>query len=208
MVNVNNALPFNLHNKALHGRLELDPSSSRSRSAHAILHGPTGRRAPSSSHSQSHSHSPPPRGREPSPSILTSRSNSSLHPGDASYLPPEADPSNGVRKPILNARLIRGPGVGGFGVGGTISGSRKSRTVTRGRLGRFEPNDSGGLSTEQTQSEVDSTATPGNGLVIHIDSSGASSTSADGSGHSSAHGQQAGLGDIQDVGKITCSWGD
>ncbi|OBZ70973.1 hypothetical protein A0H81_09308 [Grifola frondosa] len=38
--------------------------------------------------------------RDPSPSIQTSRSTSSLHPGDASYLPPEADPDSGVHKPI------------------------------------------------------------------------------------------------------------
>lgn len=65
------------------------------------------------------------------PSLQTSRSTTSLHPGDASYLPPESDPENGARRPILNARIVRG--VGGF----TVGGGRVGRSTTRGRTGRF-----------------------------------------------------------------------
>lgn len=65
------------------------------------------------------------------PSLQTSRSTTSLHPGDASYLPPDADPENGVRRPILNARIVRG--VAGF----TVGGGRVGRSTTRGRTGRF-----------------------------------------------------------------------
>lgn len=65
------------------------------------------------------------------PSLQTSRSTTSLHPGDASYLPPEADPENGSRRLILNARIVRG--VGGF----TVGSGRVGRSATRGRTGRF-----------------------------------------------------------------------
>ncbi|KAI0338282.1 hypothetical protein BDW22DRAFT_1363164 [Trametopsis cervina] len=222
MVNVSTDLPFNLANKVLHGQigdLESSSSPSRSRSAHAILSGGVagssvlgGRRAPSFSHSQS----PPPRaGRDPSPSIQTSRSNSSLHPGDASYLPPEADPMNGVRGPVLNARLVRRPGTGGFGVGGSAGALRQGRTITRGRLGRFESEAGNGIPEGNGQSN-------GNGLVIHVDTG----TGTEGGIHENggaddnvrtprASDSQAipekaipDFGAIQDVGNITCSWGD
>jgi len=221
MVNVSTDLPFNLANKVLHGRLsDVEPSSSssRSRSAHAALTGGAactpalgGRRAPS----YSHSHSPPPRaGRDPSPSIQTSRSNSSLHPGDASYLPPEADPTNGVRGPILSARLVRRPGAGGFGVGGTAGALRQGRTVTRGRLGRFEP----GRSEEAiSQGECDDEIAPGNGLVIQVEGVGGIGNETTESALETPKVLEVqavpekiiqDLNGIQDVGKITCSWGD
>ncbi|EIW62707.1 uncharacterized protein TRAVEDRAFT_160672 [Trametes versicolor FP-101664 SS1] len=116
MVNVNQPLPFNLYGRPPHARLDrtdLAPQSS------TIAGNPHLPRMPSQSTS-----------REPSPSIQTSRSTSSLHPGDASYLPPEADPEGGSRKPILNVRLVRGPG-------GFFAGARpRPGPMTRGRPGR------------------------------------------------------------------------
>lgn len=219
MVNVSNELPFNLANKVLHGRLgepETSASSSRSRSAHPILtgasHGFTVRRAAS----LSHSHSPPPRGgRDPSPSIQTSRSNSSLHPGDASYLPPEADPHNAARGPILNARLVRQPGIGGFGVGGTTGTLRQGRSVTRGRLGRFE----GDAASAQLEGNGNGEAASEGELIVKVEDLGAAKTESsdvDLSQHTPVATRpqavpQKGVLDfssIQDVGKITCSWGD
>ncbi|CDO75689.1 hypothetical protein BN946_scf184585.g2 [Trametes cinnabarina] len=136
MVNVNQPLPFNLHG---HGRAPVTlpsgslstnttpprPSSSAahdtitadSSTATVMMHTP---RLPSYSPS-----------RDPSPSIQTSRSTSSLHPGDASYLPPDADPDAGVRRPILNVRLVR--------AGGRRSSGGRPRpglTFERGRQGR------------------------------------------------------------------------
>lgn len=223
MVNVSTDLPFNLANKVLHDRLgdiEASSSSSRSQSAHATVSGaasgssPLGSRRPPSF---SHSHSPPPRGgRDPSPSIQTSRSNSSLHPGDASYLPPEADPTNGLRGPILSTRLVRKPGSGGFGVGGVTGALRQERTVSRGRSRRVESNSNDSLSTH-----FEGTTEPaaGNGLVIQVEGNGevlpggadvdatlrtprASDT------HPIPEKGASDFGVIQDVGKITCSWGD
>jgi len=115
MVNVNAQLPFNLHNRSL------DPSATRSRSVSAH-HQP----AASTSQHRVPSYSPQ---RTESPSIQTSRSTSSLHPGDASYLPPEANPESGIRKPAFSVRLVRtaGPGIW----------TRRGRSVTRGRFSRF-----------------------------------------------------------------------
>ncbi|KAI0948903.1 hypothetical protein AcW1_008645 [Taiwanofungus camphoratus] len=123
MVNVNAPLPFNLHNKALH---TLDPSHSHSHSQPRT----TPPRPLTTTQNRGPSYSPT---RDPSPSIQTSRSTSSLHPGDASYLPPEADPDGGTRRPILNVRLVRCKG--GYAVGGRRI--RQGRSATRGRLGRF-----------------------------------------------------------------------
>ncbi|KAI0088104.1 hypothetical protein BDY19DRAFT_210671 [Irpex rosettiformis] len=179
MVNVSTDLPFNLANKVLHGRLgdlEASTSSSRSPSAHAASGGVSG--------------SSP----DPSPSIQTSRSNSSLHPGDASYLPPEADPTSGLRGPILSARLVRKPGSGGFGVGGVT-----------------DSNDS--LSTHF---EANGESAPGNGLVIQVEGTG-EVLSGDADVDTTLKTPRASeihaipekdFGVIQDVGKITCSWGD
>ena len=130
MVNVNQPLPFNLHNRPAYGRTD------RSLSANTTPPRPTSSTNPSpdspsaAAYPNQHAPSYTP-SREPSPSIQTSRSASSLHPGDASYLPPESDPENGARRPILNARIVRG--VGGF----TVGGGRVGRSTTRGRTGRF-----------------------------------------------------------------------
>ncbi|KAI0769416.1 hypothetical protein BD413DRAFT_604989 [Trametes elegans] len=134
MVNVNQPLPFNMHGRPPHARPDRSvsanttpprPSSSTAQTTHppdsptAAAHTQIGR-IPSYSPS-----------REPSPSIQTSRSTSSLHPGDASYLPPGVDPDGGNRRPILNVRLVRGPS--GFTTGGR---TRQGQVAIRGRLGR------------------------------------------------------------------------
>ncbi|KAI0694276.1 hypothetical protein BC835DRAFT_1016829 [Cytidiella melzeri] len=220
MVNVSTDLPFNLANRVLHGRLgEIEPSSSssRSRSAHATLSGGASSSSPLGSHSPqsfSHSQSPPPRPhREPSPSIQTSRSNSSLHPGDASYLPPEADAANGVRGPILSARLVRKPGAGGFEVGGTAGALRQGRAVTRGRPRRLE-SDFGGVVSNHTEGhgEVDAE----NGLTIQVEGVEVGDRDVDVSLKTPRASDTQPIpekaisdyGAIQDVAKITCSWGD
>lgn len=126
MVNVNQPLPFNLHGRP-HARFDRSvsanttpPRASSSAAHREASHGHVHvNRVPSSSTS-----------REPSPSIQTSRSTSSLHPGDASYLPPEADPEGSNRRPILNIRLVRGPG-------GFFAGARpRPGPIARGRPGR------------------------------------------------------------------------
>jgi len=131
MVNVNTPLPFNLHNRPLH-----DPSGSatRSRSASAHLDQPAKQRRVSYS---------PPRDSSASPSIPTSHSTSSLQPGDASYLPPEADPEYG-RRSVLNVRLVRG-------ASGNSIWTRRGRSVTRGRYSRF--NDDGGAARQSQQEQ-------------------------------------------------------
>ena len=128
MVNVNTPLPFNLHNRPLH-----DPSGSASRSASAHLDPNTHRRVSYS----------PPRDESASPSIPTSRSTSSLQPGDASYLPPEADPEYG-RRPVLSVRLVRG------GSGNGIW-TRRGRSVTRGRYSRLGDDASSAVQSQQEQ---------------------------------------------------------
>lgn len=132
MVNVNQPLPFNLHNRPAYGHTERSLSTNTTpprptSSSNPSPDSPSTSAYPNPHHAPSYTPS-----REPSPSIQTSRSTSSLHPGDASYLPPEADPDGGVRRPILNVRLVRGPG--GFIAGGRI---RQGRSAIRGRLGRF-----------------------------------------------------------------------
>ncbi|KZT71643.1 hypothetical protein DAEQUDRAFT_763511 [Daedalea quercina L-15889] len=134
MVNVNTPLPFNLHNRPLH-----DPSS---RSASAHLDPSAAQRRVSGS---------PPRDDSAS-SIPTSRSTSSLQPGDASYLPPEADPEYGHRT-VLNVRLVRGPP--GAGVW-----TRRGRSVTRGRYSRFSGDGSSARQSQQEQKVWD-----GNGVA-------------------------------------------
>jgi hypothetical protein len=200
MVNVNTPLPFNLHNKALHGRH--DPSSSRStrsRSAHPVMGGlaESGTEILPDLPSRVSSYSPI-RDRDLSPSH-TSRSTTSLHPGDASYLPPEADPDGGVRRPILNARLVRGNG--GYSVGGKF-GPRKGRSATRGRVG--QSSDSTG--SDVPESAGDATA---KGEPIEEQETDQSSSEAVryASGSVTANPITAAVR-LQDVGKITCSWGD
>ena len=200
MVNVNTPLPFNLHNRALNGHR--DPSSSqsaRSRSAHPVMGGlaesGTDRLPDHPSRTSSCS---PVRGRDLSPSHA-SRSTTSLHPGDASYLPPEADPDGGVRRPILNARLVRG--VGGYGVGGKF-GPRKGRSTTRGRMGHVsdytgsDAPENSGTSTSDTpdvEGQENGQAPPAMSRQIS-DGDPANPITA--------------MAHLQDVGKITCSWRD
>jgi len=118
MINVGTPLPFNLHNKALHARIDASGSgSSRSRAR-----SPSG----SSSHWPNTSGEPRVEGersRTSSPQPPSNTSLASLQPGDASYLPP--DERDDGKRPILNVRLA------GEGSGRT----RKGRS--RGRLGRF-----------------------------------------------------------------------
>ncbi|TBU48649.1 hypothetical protein BD309DRAFT_987168 [Dichomitus squalens] len=135
MVNVNQPLPFNLHNRPTYGRPDRSVSTNTTppRPTSSTSQNNPSPDSPSVSTFQKQPTVPPyVPSRDPSPSIQTSRSTSSLHPGDASYLPPEADPDGGFRRAILNVRLVRGPG--GFTPGGR---ARQGRSVTRGRLGRF-----------------------------------------------------------------------
>ncbi|KAH9940376.1 uncharacterized protein BXZ73DRAFT_42919 [Epithele typhae] len=192
MVNVNQKLPFNMHNRPTYRQDRSTNPSPESPSTSAFPH----------HHRRTHS-------RDPSPSIQTSRSTSSLHPGDASYLPPEADPDGIVRKPILNLRLIRGHG--GFTTGGRI---RQGRSTVRGRRGRWgeeratdsseEPDAAVGPSrgrtglgdgAEEPVLEVESPSTPGDASQDRVDA-----------------GRRAALlaaqFKIEDVGNISQSWGE
>lgn len=197
MVNVNTPLPFNLHNVTLG---HTDPSSSRSarsRSAHPVMGGlaePSTDMLPDLP-SRVSSYSPT-RERDVSPPIPTSRSTSSLHPGDASYLPPEADPDGGNRRPILNLRLVRG--AGGYGVGGNL-GLRKGRSVTRGRVGQLSdyagpdiPEYGGSITQENSTPTANEPGSSQSSQEPETDA--ATSFAADAT--------------LQDIGKITCSWGD
>ncbi|PSS38006.1 hypothetical protein PHLCEN_2v146 [Hermanssonia centrifuga] len=153
----------------------------------------------------------PTRDRDPSPSIETSRSTTSLHPGDASYLPPEADHVNGNRRPILHAKLVRGPS--GYGVGGSfVPGPRKSRSITRGRLGRFGEDGDGApgsdglangangiIERQHTQGSVEGTNACDLPPDLSIGAIKSPSTEAS---------PVATDFKIEDVGKIACSWGD
>ena len=186
MVNVNTPLPFNLHNRDVHGR-NLDPSSSRSarsRSAHATMGGPAGYgpemlpEVPSRMPSYS-----PTRDREPSPALETSRSTTSLRPGDASYAIPDNERESGAKRPILNIRLVRG---GSFGAGGAYtSRPRQSRAPTRGRPGHSE----GSVPEEER----------GTNGAVHAGSE---------TGTEQPDSTPDTDFQIQSVGNITCSWGD
>ncbi|KAI0074423.1 hypothetical protein K474DRAFT_1665432 [Panus rudis PR-1116 ss-1] len=209
MVNVNAPLPFNLHNRSLHAQLE--PSSSRSARSLSAQRSPPRLVIDQSEHGVASEGDSPysySGDRDDSPSLQTSRSTTSLQPGDASYLPPEADPENGNRRPILNARIVRG--AGGFATGGRVG-----RSIVRGRMGRFEeqaPN-----ASEQRPSEENNGAA-GTGEV----SNGGSQTDGSGSSTTQSPGSQDGkLGHsdgelpttptnflIQQVGKIARSWSD
>lgn len=203
MVNVTTPLPFNLHNATPD---HADPSSSRStrsRSAHPVMGGlaevSTGTLPDQLSRISSYS---PTRGRDLSPSIPTSRSTSSLHPGDASYLPPEADTDGGNRRPILNMRLVRG--AGGYGVGGSFR-PRKERSVPRGRVGPFSdyagpdiPEDGGNFAQANSAATVEGSQ---RGRFSREPSKELTGTEA-------AIPASVDAAALQDVGKITCSWGD
>ncbi|EKM54775.1 uncharacterized protein PHACADRAFT_258854 [Phanerochaete carnosa HHB-10118-sp] len=201
MVNVNTPLPFNLHNKGVH---DIDPPSSRparSRSAHPVMGG----LAESSTDmlpdlpSRMSSYSPT-RGRDLSPSHM-SRSTTSLHPGDASYLPPEAYPDDGNRRPILDVRLVRGPSP--YGVGGKL-GPRKGGSAARGRMGTFSDH------AESDVPEYGGKAASGNAAVDaseHDVGQSSQESTPELSGNDSEPILTAEVA-LQDVGKITCSWGD
>ncbi len=200
MVNVNTPLPFNLRNKDLDGRRQ-DPSSSRSvrsRSAHPAIGGYGGygpemlpdvpSRMPSSS---------PIRDRDQSPSLQTSQSTTSLHPGDASYLPPDSEVENADRQPILNARLVKG--AGGFGIGGDFdSRPRQGRSLTRGRSGRADA-----APVAEESRDAGGTVIPDGPHVENGDASAEQSAEA-----TTDSTPRAAAFKIEDVGKIACSWGD
>ncbi|GBE80441.1 hypothetical protein SCP_0301560 [Sparassis crispa] len=184
MVNVNTPLPFNLHHKSF-------PETSRSAST-------SGQRGPSDTEAAS-------RSREPSRSIETSRSTSSLHPGDASYLPP-SEPA-AVRRPILNARLVR-------------TAIRRGRSATRGRMGRFGDDardagrqmngngggiEHGGVDASSTEPQTEDVYT------AEADAPAAASAAvqenADIDTEATPHALDVGF-QIADVGKIAQSWGE
>jgi len=117
MINIGTPLPFNLHSKALHARI--DPSGSgSSRSGARSISGSSDQRPnrtgaePERSPSRASSPQPP-----SSPSFV------SLQPGDASYLPPDERYPGG--RPILNVRLAND------------GSGRTRRGRSRGRPGRF-----------------------------------------------------------------------
>ncbi|KAI0708928.1 hypothetical protein C8T65DRAFT_649391 [Cerioporus squamosus] len=216
MVNVNQPLPFNLHNRPVYGRTD------RSLSANTTPPRPTSSTSqtnpsPDSPSPAAYPHQPhdPPyaASRDPSPSIQTSRSNSSLHPGDASYLPPEADPDGGVRRPILNVRLVRGPG--GFLAGSRI---RQGRSATRGRLGRFGEErgegteDANGKGKEVENGsegvlEVESPSTPGDASqdrLIQLNGNGVQTNAAPDRNAAFLASEFK----IEGVGNISQSWGE
>ena len=211
MVNVNTPLPFNLHNRALHARLDLSTSrSGRSSSVNedAVSIGADTSSAVHRSPLDSQYHDP-----EQSPSLQTSRSATSLHPGDASYLPPEADPDNDARRPILNVRLIRI--TGGYGVGG-----RMGRAAIRGRRGRFgeergEPFVAGAKGDDgtvggQAGNEASNEGVEADTIVIQPPAIMTPSLYVDGEQGCSSEETTplATEFQLQDVGKISRSWGD
>ncbi|KAH9949099.1 hypothetical protein B0H21DRAFT_820459 [Amylocystis lapponica] len=230
MVNVNASLPFNLHNSNADQSQSTQttpprptPSISQPR---RTPESPSRANMPNILTNRLPSYSP---SRDPSPSIQTSRSTSSLHPGDASYLPPEEDPENGVRRPILNARLVRG--TGGYGIGGRAAvRKRQGRSATRGRLGRFgelvgvEKRNGNGVAQEvflpKANGDAEGAVAPGDSDVAanaHIAFSLQPPDAEDSPSHSQDEEYtsvldettpQASDFEIQDVGKITQSWGD
>ncbi|KAL7281374.1 hypothetical protein ACG7TL_004684 [Trametes sanguinea] len=136
MVNVNQPLPFNLHGQGRSpyahptgsSSTNTTPPRASSSAAQTNVTADSSAAAAPTQNPRLPSYSP---SRDPSPSIQTSRSTSSLHPGDASYLPPEADPDAGIRRPILNVRLVRAGGRRPSG-----GRARQGLTFERGRQGR------------------------------------------------------------------------
>ncbi|KAI9061706.1 hypothetical protein FKP32DRAFT_1594226 [Trametes sanguinea] len=136
MVNVNQPLPFNLHGQGRtpyahptgSSSTNTTPPRASSSAAQTNITADSSAVAGTTQNPRLPSYSP---SRDPSPSIQTSRSTSSLHPGDASYLPPEADPDGGLRRPILNVRLVRAGGRRSSG-----GRARQGLTFERGRQGR------------------------------------------------------------------------
>ncbi|OCH89056.1 hypothetical protein OBBRIDRAFT_836112 [Obba rivulosa] len=224
MVNVNAPLPFNIHNKPHH---RIDGRSDRSLSTHRDPSYPgasTSRMQPGSptapafqraSSARMPSYS---RSRDPSPSIQTSHSTSSLHPGDASYLPPEADADGGRRGPLFDVRVVRG--AGGFGIGN--GNFRHGRRGNRGGLDRF--NEERRRTPSQASDGYDETTKPEDRMLYTGNADGVLSEQelalkmdappvCDGS----IPGEENAPADatapiphfkIQGVGKIAESWGD
>ncbi|RPD78109.1 hypothetical protein L226DRAFT_283649 [Lentinus tigrinus ALCF2SS1-7] len=220
MVNVNQPLPFNLHNRPTYGRTDrsLSANTTPPRPTSSTSHSNPSPDSPSAAGYPNQPHDPSyAASRDPSPSIQTSRSTSSLHPGDASYLPPEADPDGGVRRPILNVRLVRGPG--GFLAGSRI---RQGRSATRGRLGRFGEErgegmeDANGKGKEVENGsegilEVESPSTPGDASQDRIVQRNGNGVHADGSSNAASDRKAAFLASefkIEGVGNISQSWGE
>ncbi|KAI0644706.1 hypothetical protein C8Q79DRAFT_1011721 [Trametes meyenii] len=226
MVNVNQPLPFNLHGRPPHARPDRSLSANTTPPRASSSAGPTPESSTAAGKGQQPrlpSYSP---SREPSPSIQTSRSTSSLHPGDASYLPPEADPENGHRRPILNVRLVRGPG-GFMPLGGR---PRQGPATARGRSGR--PNEERGrenggeaegleaargnsMAATNSVNRASNASSLRNGEASNTDHDTAAHTanSADGSdsNDSAAQDEPSALDSefkIEDVGDISQSWGD
>ena len=193
MVNVNTVLPFNLHNKDVPGR-RVDPSSSRStrsRSAHPTMGGPSGYgpemlpEVPSRMASYS-----PTRDRDPSPPLEVGQSITSLHPGDASYLP-EGEDDNGNRRPILNVRLVKEGE-------DTERESRSGRSTTRGRPGFSDPS-----AVPEGEQEPN-----GSAQMVSPQSDNARTPTDIPSNRQSSSTLHPSDFKIESVGNITCSWGD
>lgn len=223
MVNVNAQLPFNIHNKPhhrLHGRsdrslsMHRDPSCPGASASRTQPSSPTAAAFEHSSAARMPSYS---RSRDPSPSIQTSHSTTSLHPGDASYLPPDADPDGGPRGPLFNVRLVRGDG--GIGIG--TDKLRQGRNVGRGRLGRFSE-ERGRTLAQASDAYGDAAQDSGRGHGAmdgepagpEQEPAGACTSAVGDECLPAEEGAQQGLSPhvsnftIQDVGKIAESWGD
>ncbi|KAI8992920.1 hypothetical protein BD414DRAFT_289948 [Trametes punicea] len=241
MVNVNQPLPFNLHGYGRGPHIHRTGSSSTnttpprasSSAAQALGTDESSIAAGQAHNPRLPSYSP---SREPSPSIQTSRSTSSLHPGDASYLPPEVDPEGGNRRPILNVRLVRANGR-------RSSGGRiyQLPTTERGRQGRpggprgqdvaaANPEDPTGQSQASAKDNskgkarensadkaLDATSSTIGGACDAAGDSGIVSYNADdmdtqGGSNAQASAPPNGTSDsdfkVDDIGKIAESWGD
>ena len=218
MVNVSQKLPFNMHNRPTYGRQDRSLSSNATPPRHTSASHTNP--SPDSPTTSTFPHMPASRpyadSRDPSPSIQTSRSTSSLHPGDASYLPPEADPDGAARRPILNIRLVRGPG--GFTTGGRTRRGRETVSTVRGRRGRFEEerrdgeaSPGGGSKGKRVEDgaeevlEVESPSTPGDASQDDC-TVGQSPTTPAALDHRGAF--LASQFKIDDVGSISESWGE
>ncbi|KAI0332279.1 hypothetical protein GY45DRAFT_490827 [Cubamyces sp. BRFM 1775] len=229
MVNVNQPLPFNLHGRAPHGRPDRSLSANTTPPRASSSAAQSDSALPESSHAprNPHNHRLPSYSpsRDPSPSIQTSHSTSSLHPGDASYLPPEADPDGGARGPILNVRLVRASRR-------RSSGGRPHQglTISRGRQGRSgeERERENGADVPGAQSsaningkgkgkEEENSAIAADSSPTHAGGAGAMShnsndTDGEGSGSApSSHPELSAMDSefkIDDIGNIAESWGD
>lgn len=221
MVNVHVQLPFNLQNRPT----SLHPEASSSRSTRGRSLNPYASppppiitaitddqkaSQPDALRGQYRSGSPT-YGYDHSPSLQTSRSTSSLHPGDASYIP-ELDADGATRRPILNARLVK------VADGSGALGGRKGRSVVRGRLGRFEAQraasspshpEGEGDAGEQTSSDNHGNVGENGGVAEASLATNPWPSSSDADGTSNnIHSTQELDPKITPVGKIARSWGD